>query len=332
MATTDKYNSDLLIIKNSPHITTVTDTGHLMRLVLLALGLPSISAVYRFGIHALLLLLTCVAASLICEWGYEKLLHLPLTVRDGSACVTGLILGLNLPPTLPLWMAVIGCFVSIVIVKKLFGGLGRNFANPAIVGRIVLLLSFPAQMSVWSLPGQSSVVDAVTGATPLALTALDVTAVKFPSFIDLFLGNCAGSIGETCRLAILIGGLFLIVMKVISPIIPVSFLGTIFVLAAVYGHLTGADVLNTAMYHLLTGGAVFGAFFCATDYVTSPATTGGKWLFGIGCGLITIVIRLYAAYPEGVSFAILFMNITAPLLDQIFINRHIKEGKKHAKK
>ena len=233
----------------------------------------------------------------------------PQTIGDLSAVVTGILLAFNLPSTFPIWMAVVGSLFAIVMVKNLFGGIGQNFANPAIAGRVILLISFSGPMTSWMIPEKAvGGFRLVSGATPLAENALGNTA-DLPSYADMFLGLRGGSLGETCILALLIGGIFLIVRGVIKPIIPVAFLGTI----AVFALLVGQDPL----FHLMAGGAVLGAFFMATDYVTSPVTDMGKLIFGIGCGLITMVIRVYGNYPEGVSFAILLMNVIAPHIDSL---------------
>ncbi|MGX8684303.1 MAG: RnfABCDGE type electron transport complex subunit D, partial [Lachnospiraceae bacterium] len=233
----------------------------------------------------------------------------------------GVILAMNLPANLPVWMAVIGCFVAIVIVKQLYGGLGRNFANPAIVGRIVLLLSFTSYMTTWPVTRLNQTADALTGATPLGLLA-DGALAEAPSLKDMFLGNIGGAMGETCTIAILIGLVILIAKKIISPIIPCFYIGTVFVFSLIYYSVTGGDysALHMALFHTLAGGVVFGATFCATDYVTSPIMKYAKVAYGIGCGLVTMIIRLFCAYPEGASFAILFMNVMTPLLDMVAQN------------
>lgn len=222
------------------------------------------------------------------------------TIGDLSAVLTGLLLALNLPVTLPFWQAGIGCFAAIVIVKQLFGGLGQNFANPAIVGRIVLMLSFTSNMTSWVIPKYYKADEIITGATPL------VTGDA--SYKDLFLGNIGGCIGETCSLAILLGGIYLIIRKIISPVTPIAFIGTVALLDLIAG--------NDVIYNVLAGGLLLGAFFMATDYVTTPITSKGKLIFGIGCGLITFIIRQFGSYPEGISFAILLMNIVTPYIDR----------------
>ena len=312
---------DNLAVASSPHLVTALDTQKTMMWVLIALIPSFIASVFYFGAGAVILTVVCAACSMFFEWGYERLLGKKVTVKDLSACVTGVILAMNLPANLPVWMAVIGCFVAIVIVKQLYGVLGRNFANPAIVGRIVLLLSFTSYMTTWPVTRLNQAADALTGATPLGLLA-DGALAEAPSLKDMFLGNIGGAMGETCTIAILIGLVILIAKKIISPIIPCFYIGTVFVFSLIYYSVTGGDysALHMALFHTLAGGVVFGATFCATDYVTSPIMKYAKVAYGIGCGLVTMIIRLFCAYPEGASFAILFMNVMTPLLDMVAQN------------
>lgn len=304
-----------LIVTASPHRRDNISTQKIMLMVIIAL-LPSViaSAIY-FGIRAILLIAICVVTCVLTEFVCRKLMKRNQTISDLSACVTGILLALNLPVTLPIWEAVIGSFVAIAVVKQLFGGIGQNFANPAIVGRIVLMLSFTADMTTWAIPKyyQNSG-EIITGATPLVSGNA--------SYIDLFLGNVGGCLGETSALAILIGGLFLIVMKVISPSAPISFIGTVAILTAI----TGGDV----GYQVLAGGLLLGAFFMATDYSTTPITEKGRIIFGIGCGIITFVIRNYGGYPEGVSFSILLMNVLTPYIDRLTMTKPV--GAKYPEK
>ena len=307
-----------LIVSSAPHIVDPVDTASIMKDVVLAL-MPALAvAVYVFGIRALLLVATCVGTSVLFEGVTRKMLNRPQTIGDFSAVVTGVILSYNLPVSIPLWMAAIGSFVAIVVVKQLFGGLGQNFANPALVGRIVLFTSFSTAMTSWPLTDRMSSVlweasglvagattDAVTGATPLALFA---NAKDVPSNLDMFLGTVSGSMGEVSAAALLLGGAYLLVKKVIDPAIPVAFLGTVAVMAVAMGF--------DPIFHMCAGGAMLGAIFMATDYATSPLTTKGKIIFGIGCGFLTMGIRVFASYPEGVSFALLLMNILTPHIDK----------------
>lgn len=298
-----------LTVSPSPHIKDKVTTSSLMLNVIIALIPAAVASVVIFGISSLILIATCVITCVVGEYLFNVVCKKPQTIGDLSAVVTGILLAFNLPSTFPIWMAVVGSLFAIVMVKNLFGGIGQNFANPAIAGRVILLISFSGPMTSWMIPEKAvGGFRLVSGATPLAVNALGNTA-DLPSYADMFLGLRGGSLGETCILALLIGGIFLIVRGVIKPIIPVAFLGTI----AVFALLVGQDPL----FHLMAGGAVLGAFFMATDYVTSPVTDMGKLIFGIGCGLITMVIRVYGNYPEGVSFAILLMNVIAPHIDSL---------------
>lgn len=243
------------------------------------------------------------------------------TISDLSAIVTGMLLAFNLPVDLPVYMAVIGCFIAIVIVKCMFGGIGQNFANPAITARIALMLSFTASMTKWTAPVIGDNVDAVVSATPLVnaaqLVGHDASAVaaaqaELPDILDMFLGNRAGCLGETCILALLIGGIYLMCLGLVRPTTPVCFIGTVALLSLLY---SGFDV-TFMLYELMSGGLVLGALFMATDYATTPLTEKGKIIFGVGCGLITFGIRMFASMPEGVSFSILVMNCLTPLIDR----------------
>lgn len=307
-----------LIVSPSPHQKGTITTRRIMLHVIIALLPASAAACYFFGLRAGLLLLTCVGTAVGFEFLSRLLMKKSNTIGDLSAIVTGILIALNLPVTLPLWMAAIGTFVAIVIVKQLFGGLGQNFANPAIVGRIVLMLSFAPQMTNWVKPFFYQTADLTTSATPLAdgLSAL-------PSYADLFFGKVGGSMGETCALALLIGGVYLMLMRIISISTPFAFLGSL----ALFSFLGGADPL----YQVLSGGAMLGAFFMATDYATTPINTKGKLIFGLGCGAITFVIRQYGNFPEGVSYAILLMNIITPYIDR-FTKTKPLGGKRSVKK
>ena len=291
-----------LIVSGSPHIVTARDTRSLMRDVLIALSPAAVAAVLIFGLRALLLMAVTVGSAILFEFLYERLLHRRGTVSDLSAAVTGLILALNLPATLPIWQAVLGAFIAIVIVKQLFGGIGHNFANPAIVARIVLLISFTATMNRFAV--RDGVWDLVSSATPLE----SVLKGDKLSYLTLFLGEHAGSIGETSALALLLGLGYLLVRRVITWHIPVSFVGTVALLSLVGGE----DVL----LQVLSGGLLLGAIFMATDYVTSPASYLGKLIYGVGCGSITVLIRFFGG-AEGVSYAILMMNILTPYIDRL---------------
>lgn len=294
---------DNMIVSVSPHIRSNDTTTTIMRDVLLALCPALIASVVIFGARALLVAVVCVAACVFFEWGFEKMCKRPNTITDLSAAVTGLILALNLPVGIPIWQAIFGSLVAIVVVKQLFGGIGHNFANPAITARIVMLIAFAGPMTTWAAPNFA---DAVSGATPLA----QLGAGESVSLASLFLGNVGGSMGETSALALLLGGIYLIVRKVISWHTPVAFVGTVFVLALIKGGLT------FGVAEILAGGLFLGAIFMATDYSTTPSTKSGQLIFGIGCGLITCLIRFFGNYPEGVSFSILLMNILTPYISK----------------
>ncbi|MBQ3292536.1 MAG: RnfABCDGE type electron transport complex subunit D [Mogibacterium sp.] len=315
----NKFHTNL-IVSSAPHIVTESDTTRLMGTVILALVPAWAASVYIFGFRALLLSVVCVAASVLFEYLYNMFMHKKQTVSDLSAALTGLLIAFNVPSSFPLWQAIIGCFFAIIVVKQLFGGIGRNFSNPAITARIFLFISFAANMSTWPLPRMQVTADAVTGATPLAIYA-EGSMDQLPTLGTLFLGFHGGSTGEVCALALIIGGVFLIIRKVISPIIPCAFIGTVFVFGFI---ATGS--LQMALFHVLAGGVLLGAFFMATDYVTSPKLPLGQLIFGIGCGIITMSIRLFGSYPEGVSFSILLMNICTPLLNNLSYKFYLKEG------
>ena len=290
-----------LIVSAAPHITSADSTGKIMQRVCIAL-LPALAAsVFFFGFSALLLTAVTVAACVLFEYGYCKLMGRDTTINDFSAVVTGMLLAFNLPAGMPVWMAVVGALISIVVVKQLFGGLGYNFANPAIVGRIALALGFTGRMTTYIYPDNG--IDVLSSATPLAVAG----ELDAGSYVTLLLGNHGGVLGETCALAILAGGIYLIVTKVISPMIPVTYLATVAVLSLCFG--------MDPIVQLLSGGLMLGAFFMATDYVTSPTTEKGKLIFGVCLGVITMMIRRFGTMNEGVSFAILLMNLVVPYIE-----------------
>lgn len=313
----EKQYHDNLIVSSAPHAVSNVDTTKVMGTVLVALIPAFVVGIYQFGYRALVQTVVCILACVVFEGFYNHFMKRPQTVKDLSATLTGVLIAFNIPASLPYWMSIIGCFVAIIIVKQLFGGIGQNLVNPAVTARIVLFISFATEMTTWPVArGAAGAIDAVTG--PTALGILSEGSGELPSNLDLFLGNCGGCIGEVSALALLIGGIFLIWRKVISWIIPVTFLGTVFVLTLL---IPGQDPI----FHLCAGGLMLGAFFCATDYVTSPIMAKGKVIFGIGCGLITVLIRVYGSYPEGVSFAILLMNILTPHIDNFCISRAYKK-------
>ncbi|NLY87567.1 MAG: RnfABCDGE type electron transport complex subunit D [Clostridiales bacterium] len=314
-----KFHTNL-IVSSAPHIVTESDTTRLMGTVILALMPSLIASVYIFGGRVILLSAVCVVASVLFEYLYNVVTHKKQTIGDLSAALTGLLIAFNVPSSFPLWQAILGCLFAIVIVKQLYGGIGRNFTNPAITARIFLFISFAANMSSWPLTRLSNATDAVTGPTPLGLLA-EGGSQTLPSLGQMFLGFHGGSTGEVCALALLVGGIYLIIRKVISPIIPLAFIGTVFV----FGWIATGSVYMGA-FHVLAGGVMLGAFFMATDYVTSPKLPLGQLIFGIACGLITMAIRLYGSYPEGVSFSILLMNICTPLINKLSYKFYLKEG------
>lgn len=294
------------IVTSSPHTFSNSTTRKIMLDVLIALLPATIVSVVFFGIPALILVLACTISAVFFEWGFQKLCKRPNTIGDLSAAVTGLLLALNLPTSVPWWQGVFGSLVAIVVVKGLFGGIGKNFANPAITARVIMLLAFGATMTATVQP---IIGDVTSTATPLPIIKADNGGL--PSLLNMFLGINGGALGETSALALLIGGLYLMIKKVISWHTPVVYIATVFLLTL----LVGKDV-EFALYHILAGGLFIGAFFMATDYATTPSRPWGKVIFAFGCGLITVAIRIWGNYPEGVSFSILFMNLLTPYIDK----------------
>ncbi|MBQ9707605.1 MAG: RnfABCDGE type electron transport complex subunit D [Firmicutes bacterium] len=318
----NKYHGNL-VVSSSPHMVSPTDTTKIMGTVMLAL-LPALAVgVYQFGLRALVLTCVCVIASVGFEYLYNLLMKRPQTVGDLSAALTGLLIALNCPSSLPFTITIVGCFAAVIVVKQLFGGLGQNIVNPAVTARVFMFIAFATEMTSWPVSRISHVTEALNPVDPempdaiTAATALGqlghgdgtLASVEY-SNLDLFLGNTGGCIGEISALALIIGGAFLIWRKIISPIIPLTFIGTVFLLGLIWGGFDGA------IFHICAGGVMLGAFFCATDYVTSPTLPMGKVIFGIGCGIFTMLIRIFGSYPEGVSFAILLMNILTPFIDR----------------
>ena len=304
----------MLVVTSSPHIKSPVTTRRIMLDVLIALSPAFAASIWLFGPRCALIVAISVASCVFFEWGSQKLFKRPSTLYDLSACVTGVLLAFNLPSTIPLWMIPIGALFAIVFVKQLFGGIGQNFANPAIVARIVLFMSFASAMSHFATPTAwyNSSLDAITSATPLNPNAV------LPSLGDMFLGLRAGCLGETCSLALIIGGIYLCIRRVISPFVPLVFVGSATLLCWAFG--------MDPLYSMLSGGLLLGAIFMATDYSTTPATTAGRIVFALGCGILTAIIRAFGAYAEGVSFSILLMNILSPLIDR-FIKQKPFGGK-----
>ena len=308
-----------LLVSSSPHISSPVKTKNIMRDVIIALMPALVASIIFFGARALLIEVVSVATCVVCEYLCRKIMKREQTIGDLSAVVTGLLLAFNLPSGVPLYVPIIGGGVAIIIAKQMFGGIGQNFVNPALLARIVLMNSFPVLMTTWPVTNFDTS-DAVTAATPLALSK---AGQAFPSYLDMFLGNMGGCLGETSALALLIGGIYLIVKHVISPIIPCVYIGVVFVLAAALG-------LDPVM-QILSGGLFLGAFFMATDYVTSPLTNKGKVIYALCMGIMTILIRRFASLPEGVSYSIVLMNIIVPLIERKTIPLPfgvVKEAKK----
>lgn len=307
-------NGKKLVVSASPHLRSKKTTTGIMLDVIIALIPALIASVILFGPRVLAVVATTVISAVLSEYVARKVMKRHNTLKDLSAVVTGLILAFNMPVDIPLWMAAIGSFFAIVVVKQFFGGIGQNFANPAIAARIVLLLSFGQAMSSWTAPLSWLSADAVTTATPLAVLSGE-SDDALPTLLEMFLGVRGGCLGETCALALILGGIYLIARKVISFKIPLAYIGTV----AVIMLIAGKGDLEFVAYELMGGGLLLGAFFMATDYSTSPINTDGKYIFGIGCGLLTCVIRLFASMNEGVSFAILIMNLLVPHIETLTI-------------
>lgn len=305
-----------LHVSSAPHVHSKDSTQTIMRDVLIAMLPTTVMGVYCFGFNAALLCVLGVAAAVVAEYGYQKITRQRVRIGDLSAAVTGLLVALNLPGNAPWWMPVVGSFIAIVLVKQLFGGIGDNFMNPALTARGIMLASWPVRMTAWYLPTFCKGVDAVSSAT--------VLGGYEASTYDMFMGFIPGTIGEVSKIAILIGFIYLLIRKVISWRIPVVFVGTFAVLAAIFR--MDQDVLTS----VLSGGLLFGAVFMATDYTTSPMTEVGQYIYAFGCGLILAVIRKWGSYTEGVTYAILIMNVATPLIDK-FVKIRVYGQKKPKK-
>jgi electron transport complex protein RnfD len=314
--------SQQLFLSSSPHVHSGETTSRVMRAVLYSLIPACGVAIYFFGLSAMVVLLVATLGCLATESVCQKLMKQPVTITDGSAAITGVLLALNLPPTCPWWLTLLGAVVAIVIGKQVYGGLGANPFNPALVARVVLLISFPVQMTTWSAPAPlGSGLDLVTTATPLGswknavMLTGQLPADMQGSTISYFLGNMPGCIGEVSALALLLGAAYLFYRRILTWHVPTTFIGTVVVLSGLFWLINPAKYPNPA-FHLVTGGLVLGAFYMATDMVTTPVSTRGMLVFGVGCGMLTVLIRLFGGYPEGVSFAILLMNAATPLIDR----------------
>jgi len=300
-----------LVVTVSPHVSSGESISKIMWLVVIALIPATIGSYVFFGLRAINTILISVATAVTMEAVIQRMRHKPIAILDGSSVITGILLAFNLPPTVPFWIPILGTGVAIVIAKQTFGGLGQNIFNPALAGRAFLLAAYPSHMTRW-IPSRLSNVNVSTYATPLAIVK-EKAGVGLPGYLDMFLGNIGGCIGETSAALLILGGLFLLWRKVITWYIPVTYIGTVALLTFVFG--------KDPLFHILSGGLMLGAIFMATDMVTSPVTPKGMIIFGIGCGLLTVIIRLFGRYPEGVSYSILLMNACTPLIDRYVLPR-----------
>lgn len=311
-----------LYLSSSPHVHSGDTTASVMRAVLYSLVPACGVAVYFFGPSALSVLLIATLGCLATEAVCQRMMGQPVSITDGSAAITGVLLALNLPPSSPWWMTLLGAVIAIFIGKQVYGGLGSNPFNPALVARVVLLISFPVQMTTWSAPAPlGSGLDLVTTATPLGewknavMLTGEMPAAMQGGTLNFFLGNMPGCIGEVSALALLLGAAYLFYRKILTWHIPATYVGTVILLSGIFWLVNPAKY-PSPMFHLLTGGLVLGAFYMATDMVTTPVSIRGMLVFGVGCGVLTVLIRLFGGYPEGVSFAILLMNAATPLIDR----------------
>lgn len=319
-----------------PQVRAKTGTSNIMLDVIIAL-IPAMGvAVWQFGLKALLLIVVSVVSCVFFEWGYRKLMKKDNSIGDLSACVTGVLIAMVIPASAPWWMPIVGAAFAMIVVKQLFGGLGKNFLNPALAARAFLMASWPVIMTTWAVPtALSKVIDGTTMATPLSLMKAGEALPEYFSYGNMFLGTMPGCLGEVSALALLIGGLYLIARKVISWRIPVSFIGTVAIITLILPRHGGFFDVNWMLQNLLSGGLLLGAFFMATDYSTSPVTLNGQLVYGFGCGALTVLIRYFGGYPEGVSYAILIMNLCAWAIDKGTRARQFgvtKEDLKAAKK
>ena len=300
-----------LIVSSSPHLHTKTTTQTIMRDVLIALSPAAIASVVLFGLKSLLILAICIGTCVISEFVFNLIVKKKQTVSDLSACVTGTLLALSIPASTGVWHCIVGSVFAIIVVKCLFGGIGCNFANPAVTARVFLLLAFTSNVAGATATNFQDA-DFTAGATPLAAIKAGGDIASLPSLLDMLIGNRAGAIGETCAIALILGGIYLIVRKVINWQSPVIYIGTVFVLSLII-----EQSISLALYQVLGGGLIIAAFFMITDYSTTPLNKGGKMVFAFGCALITVLIRYLGGYPEGVSFAILLMNILSPYIEKL---------------
>ena len=315
----DKKERIVLDVAYQPQVRTNMDTRRIMLNVMLAL-LPSLlAAAYEFGFKPVLMVAVSMASAVFYEWAYRRLLKKDSSIHDLSACLTGMLVAMTLPTSAPWWLPLIGNFFAIVIVKQLYGGLGKNFVNPALASRAFLIASYSGIMTTFA-PARAMGVDALSMATPMSYLYSGQQMPPYYTYGNMFFGIMPGCFGEACKAALLCGGIYLIIRKIISWRIPVSFIGTVAVLTLIFGH-EGYGNVEWMIYNLLSGGLFVAAFFMATDYATSPVTLPGQLLFGAGCGAITVLIRYFGSYPEGVTYAILIMNICTWAIDKTF-RRH----------
>lgn len=331
-----KNENRKLTVSASPHIRSNETVTGIMLDVIIAMVPALVASVFTFGFRSLAVVATCVATCVLSEYICRKVMKRHSTIKDLSAVVTGMLLAFNLPVSIPLWMAAIGSIVAIVVVKQCFGGIGNNFVNPALVGRIVLMCSFPTAMSNWVMPyAWKTTTDTMTTATPLSQIATmfsngDVSSAAFdangtlPSIGELMVGARQGCLGEVCAIALLIGMLYLFIRRVISPVIPFVYVGTV----AVITLIAGKGSVDFMLYEILSGGLLLGAIFMATDYTTSPINFTGKIVYAVGCGLLTCLIRLFGSLPEGVSFSIVIMNILVPHIENLTASKPFGTPKK----
>ena len=324
-----------LMVSSTPHIRSNDTISSVMRDVVIALIPAAVMGVVYFGVNAALIIIISIISSVAFEALYQKAAKKKITVTDFSAIITGLLLAMNLPSSAPLWVPVVGAFFAIVIVKQLFGGLGQNFMNPALGARAFLVASYPTH-TTGSAFGETNfgvigIADAVTSATPMAQLKAGAVTLTQNDYVNALVGNIGGCIGETCAIALILGGLYLIIRKVISWRIPVTYILTVFVLTWIF-KLCGLAPTRQPMYELLSGGLMLGAFFMATDYASSPMTPVGQLIMGFGCGVITTLIRIFGGYPEGVSYSILLMNLCVPLIDRYTAPKIFGAVKKEVKK
>ncbi len=321
----DKKERIVLDVAYQPQVRTNMDTKRIMLNVMLAL-LPSlIAAAYEFGFKPVLMVAVSMASAVFYEWAYRKLAKKDPTIFDFSACLTGMLVAMTLPTSAPWWLPLIGNFFAIVIVKQLYGGLGKNFVNPALASRAFLIASYAGIMTTWA-PARAMGVDAITMATPMSYLYSGQPMPEYYSYSKMLLGIMPGCFGEACKLALLLGGVYLILRKIISWRIPVSYIGTVALLTFIFGH-EGYDNFSWMVYNLLSGALILAAFFMATDYATSPVSLPGQLVYGAGCGALTVLIRYFGSYPEGVTYGILIMNICTWAIDKAFRRRQFGVSK-----